>query len=274
MRTELFNLGGTPVTLLSIAVFGATLLVTFILAKLARSALTRVLQRGQTERVGVAYAVGRISQYTVFILGVALALDNFGVGLRAIAAVGALLTVGIGFGLQNITQNFISGIILLIERPVQKGDYIVAGGIVGTVVDIEMRATKVVSAEGVAVIVPNSQLITATVINQTQPSSKKRMSVFVSVACDTETARVRDALEAVAYAHPMVLKEPAPKVFFKNFGESALDFELAVWLEHPENEQDVGSDLRFEIDRAFREKKIEIPYPHRDVRILGGALPS
>jgi small-conductance mechanosensitive channel len=271
MLTELFRLSDTPVTPLSIIILLVTLVGAFIVGAIVRRVLTRSLSRRSTAKVGLAYAMGRMAQYVVVILGVVLGLDNFGVDLGALAAVGAVLSLGIGFGLQNITQNFISGLILLIERPVQKGDFIVAGDTVGTVVEIEMRATKVVSREGVAIIVPNSQLIAATVINQTQPSSKKRVSVSVSVAYGTDTALVREALHAVADGHKEVLKAPRPEVYFKSFGESALDFELAVWLDHPEPELTVTSDLRFAIDRTFRERKIEIPFPQRDLHIRSGA---
>jgi small-conductance mechanosensitive channel len=272
MRTELFRLSDTPVTPLSIVILLVTLLLTLVLGSLARRALTRALSKRSAAKVGLAYAIGRITQYAVVMLGVVFALDNFGLDLGALAAVGAVLSLGIGFGLQNIVQNFISGLILLIERPVQKGDFVVAGDTVGTVTEIEMRATKIVSRDGVAIIVPNSQLITATVVNQTQPSSKKRVSVQVSVAYGTDTGLVKQTLHGVADGHPEVLKEPRAEVFFKSFGDSALDFELAVWLDHPEPELTVASDLRFAIDRAFRDKKIEIPFPQRDVHLRSGVV--
>lgn len=269
MRTELFKISDTAVTPLSLVIFVLILALTIGGAVAGRRAITRAFAKRAAAQ-GLAYAIGRITQYVVYVVGIILALDNLGVDLGALAAVGAVLTVGIGFGLQNIAQNFISGLILLIERPVQKGDFIVVGDTVGTVTEIEMRATKVVSREGVAIIVPNSQLITGTVLNQTQPSSRKRVSVFVGVAYGTDTALVRMTLEAVAAAHVEVLKTPEPIVYFKAFGESALEFELAVWLDHPEPELTIASDLRFAIDRAFREKKIMVPFPQRDLHLRSG----
>ncbi len=149
----------------------------------------------------------------------------------------------------------------------QKGDFVVVGDIVGTVVDIEMRATKVVSRDGVAMIIPNSEFISARVVNQSHPTSRKRVQIRVGVAYGSDTGLVRDTLVALALEHPKVLRDPPPVVFFRNFGDSTLDFDLAVWLDHPEPEPSVTSDIRFAIDRVFREKRIELPFPQREVRM-------
>jgi small-conductance mechanosensitive channel len=254
LREELFRIGDTSVSLLSLLLFACSVTATLIVARGTRVAVARLLgRRPDTPPVGTA--------------GVRVSLDTLGVDLGALAAFGAVLSVGIGFGLQTITHNFISGIILLIERPVQKGDFVVVGDIVGTVTEIEMRATKVVSRDGVAIIVPNSEFISARVVNQSHPTSRKRVQIRVGVAYGSDTSLVRDTLIAIGLAHPKVLREPGPVVFFRNFGDSALDFDLAVWLDHPEPEPVVTSDLRFSIDRVFREKKIEIPFPQREVRL-------
>ena len=271
LREELFKISTTPVSLLSLLGFVLGIAVTLVLARAARAATSAFLLGSRGAPAGVAYAMGRIAQYVVSTGGVLVCLDTLGVNLGTLAALGALVSVGIGFGLQTITHNFISGIILLIERPVQKGDYVVVGDIVGTVTEIEMRATKVVSRDGVAMIVPNSEFISARVVNQSHPTSRKRVRVSVGVAYGSDTTLVRDTLVEVALAHPQVLREPAPIVLFKNFGESTLDFDLAVWLDHPEPEPLVTSDLRFAIDRVFREKKIEIPFPQREVTVRNGA---
>jgi small-conductance mechanosensitive channel len=267
LREELFHISNTPVSLLSILIFAFGLFLTFLLARAARGGVAKFLTARRGAPAGMAYAMGRIAQYSVATAGVLVSLDTLGLDLGSLAAFGAVLSVGIGFGLQTITHNFISGIILLIERPVQKGDFVVVGDIVGTVTEIEMRATKVVSRDGVAMIVPNSEFISARVVNQSHPTSRKRVQIRVGVAYGSDTALVRDTLTAIALAHPKVLADPPPVVFFRNFGESTLDFDLAVWLDHPEPEPVVTSDIRFAIDRVFREKKIELPFPQREVRL-------
>ncbi len=265
LREELFKLSNTPVSLLSILIFIFGVVATAVVARLIRRGTTRYLEKRGTP--GVSYAVGRIAQYIVIVTGILVLLDTLGVDLGTLAALGAMLSVGVGFGLQNITQNFISGIILLIERPIQKGDFVVVGDIVGTVTEIEMRATKVVSRDGIGMIIPNSEFVTGRVFNQSTPTTRKRVRIAVGVAYGSDTRVVRETLVGVGASHPLVLKDPAPIVIFKNFGESSLDFELAVWLDAPDREPIIMSDIRFEIDRVFRERKIEIPFPQREVRL-------
>jgi potassium efflux system protein len=267
LREELFRISTTPVSLLSLFLFVVGVSLTLILARGARAAVARFLGTRRNAPTGLSYAIARITQYVVGSAGVLVCLDTLGIDLGTLAAFGAVLSVGIGFGLQTITHNFISGLILLIERPVQKGDFVVVGEVVGTVTEIEMRATKVVSRDGVAMIVPNSEFISARVVNQSHPTSRKRVQVRIGVAYGSDTSLVRDTLLAIALEHPRVLHDPPPVVFFRNFGESTLDFDLAVWLDHPEPEPIVTSDLRFAIDRVFREKKIELPVPQREVRL-------
>jgi small-conductance mechanosensitive channel len=266
LRRELFRLSDTPVSLLSILIFLAGIAGTFTVSRLARMALTRYLDVRKAPP-GAVYAAGRILQYAIVVTGVLVCVDTLGVDVGTLAALGAMLSVGIGFGLQNITQNFISGIILLIERPIQKGDWVVVGEIVGTVIEIEMRATKLLSRDGVAMIVPNSEFVSGRVFNQSHPTTRKRVRIAVGVAYGSDAAFVRDTLVGIGLTHPEVLKDPAPLVFFTKFGESSLDFELAVWLDSPEREPIIMSELRFAIDRSFREKKIEIPCPQREVRV-------
>lgn len=265
LREELFKLSNTPVSLLSILIFLFGISLTITLGRWSRVVITRYLEKRGGP--GVSYAIGRMVQYGVVVSGVLVCLDTLGVDLGTLAALGAMLSVGIGFGLQNITQNFISGIILLVERPIQKGDFVVVGDVVGRVVEIEMRATKVVSRDGVAMIIPNSEFISGRVYNESHPTTRKRVRIGIGVAYGTDTSLVRDTLVAIALSHPQVLKDPPPEVLFKNFGDSSLDFELAVWLDAPDGEPVITSDLRFEIDRVFRERSIEIPFPQREVRL-------
>jgi potassium efflux system protein len=267
LEGALFHFNNTPVTPLTLLIFAGILFVTAVIARLVRRGVSHYFVARGKEYEGLSYALGRISQYTVFALGFIFALDNVGLDLAAFAGISAVFAVGIGFGMQNIAQNFISGIILLIERPVQKGDFIVVGDTVGTVVAIEMRATKVVSPYGVAVIVPNSELIGKSVLNQTSPTSRIRVGIKVGVAYGSKLDVVREALLEVAARHEQVLKDPAPAVLFRDFGDSAMEFELTVWLPHPNRVESTTSELRFATDRTFREKGIEIPFPQRELRL-------
>jgi small-conductance mechanosensitive channel len=271
LRRELFKLSDTPVSMLSILIFLLGIAITLTVSKLARRAMMSYLEK-RNAPAGAVYAAGRILQYILVVSGTLVCVDTLGVDVGTLAALGAMLSVGIGFGLQNITQNFISGIILLIERPIQKGDFVVVGEIVGTVIEIEMRATKVLSRDGVAMIVPNSEFVSGRVFNQSHPTTRKRVRIAVGVAYGTDTTLVRETLIAIGLSHQMVLKDPAPIVLFNRFGDSSLDFELAVWLDSPEREPVIMSELRFEIDRVFRQKGIEIPFPQREIHVRHGAI--
>ncbi|MCA9604572.1 MAG: mechanosensitive ion channel [Myxococcales bacterium] len=269
-ETPLFRLGDSPVTVLSVIILSVTVLVSAIGARALRAGLVRVLRRGGATDEGRAYSIGRIVEYLVFTGGILIGLENVGVSLTALAAVGAVLSVGIGFGLQNIAQNFISGVILLIERPVSQGDVIQVGENLGRVEEIGLRATRVLTFDGISVLVPNSRLISEDVRNLQLPTSRNRLRVGVGVAYGSDLSLVRKILGEVAGADRRVLTEPAPRVFFQSFGDSSLDFELAVWIDDAWARPIVASDLRFAIDAAFRRHGVTIPFPQRDLHLVSG----
>lgn len=272
LHVELFELSGTKVTPVSILGLLASLLIAVVIGGWARRLAQRfLLGRGGQ---GTAYATSRIAQYLVTTGIVLVGLDNFGLSLGSLAAVGTFLSVGVGFGMQNIVQNFVSGLILLVERPVQRGDFVRSGDTVGVVDEIAMRATRIITRDGAAIIVPNSDLITNRVVNLSAPTSAYRARVAVGVAYGSDTALVKRTLLDVAARDPRVLDSRPPEVYFRDFADSALAFELCVWIERPQDEPTVTSDLRFAIDAAFRGAKIEIPFPQRDVYIKQNALPS
>jgi small-conductance mechanosensitive channel len=182
-------------------------------------------------------------------------------------AASAVLLVGIGFGLQNIAQNFICGIILLIERPVSQGDFVQVGKAFGSVVDVGLRATHVVTRDEVTIIVPNSELITGQVINHSVPTTRRRIAIEVGAAYGTDTQLVKQTLLDVAGAETQVLKEPKAEVRFEAFGDSALQFSLLVWIQVPHADLRIASNLRFAIDAAFRAAQITIPFPQREVHL-------
>jgi small-conductance mechanosensitive channel len=262
----LFVVGGTAVTVASVVSFVIFLALAFTASFVLQRAVVRLCHRRGIDE-GVQYALKRLLHYGVIGVGAFLALDNLGISVTALAGLGAILAVGIGFGLQNITQNFVSGLILLLERPVKKGDFVVVGQTSGTVREIRGRATVVTTLDNVDIVVPNGQFITEQVTNETFMDRRVRCRVAIGVAYGSDTGRVRDVLLEVAGAHPDILREPPPMVAFTDFGESSLDFALVFWAPDPLLRPRISSDLRFAIDDAFRREGIEIPFPQRDLHL-------
>jgi len=269
LHYPLVTLSGGTITLASILVGGVVVAVGFLIAALAGRIVERVLiARGVS--VAAQFAAGKLTRYTGGLLAILVGINSTGLNISAVIAASAVLLVGIGLGLQSIAQNFISGLILLVEQPVRPGDFIRAGDALGRVENIGLRATWVVTRDEVMIIVPNSQLISSQVINHSRPAAKIRLAVKVGVAYGSDTARVRDVLIRVAEENPRVLREPGPEVRFDDFGDSALQFSLLVWAENPRVERSIASDLRFAIDRAFRKADIKIPFPQRDLHLRSG----
>jgi small-conductance mechanosensitive channel len=197
-------------------------------------------------------------------------LGALGIDLQKIALVAGALSVGIGFGLQSIVSNFVSGLILLTERPIRVGDWIVAKGEEGFVRRIRVRATEVETFDRASVIIPNSDLISGVVKNWTHGNILGRVTVQVGVGYDSDPEKVREILLAIAAEHPSVLKEPAPFVLFTAFGDSALNFELRCIVRDIQQRLSVLSDLNFAILARFRAAEIEIPFPQHVVHFAGG----
>jgi potassium-dependent mechanosensitive channel len=266
LRTPLIVLSGTPVTTLTLVTALAIIAVARLLGSLIGRSVERIFViRGVDQ--GLRFAVGKILRYAVTTIGVIVALGTVGINTSAVMAGGAVLLVGIGFGLQKLAENFISGLLLLIERPVRKGDFIDVAGVLGTVEDIGLRATHVVSLDGLTVIVPNASLITNTVINHSQPSHTRRISVRVGVAYGTDLDRTVKLLLEIAAAEPQVRAEPVPDVQHDGFADSAISLALLVWISEANEAELVASRLRFAVDRVFRTHQIVIPVPQREVRL-------
>lgn len=271
MHTKLLTLSGIPVTLASLLTCLVIFLIAVVFSRLAGRAVARAItSRGRA--TGVAAATAKMVRYAIVSIGLIVALDTLGLNLTALVAGSAILLVGIGFGLQNIAQNFISGLILLIENPIKEGDFVRAGDVYGTVRNIGLRGTRVTTRDEVTIIVPNSELVSTPVTNMSTPTSNVRVRINVGVAYGSDTALVERLLREVAAGHPGVLAEPPCEVRFVDFGASSLDFALLVWIASPERDLAVGSDLRFRIDAAFREAEVVIPFPQRDLHIKSGQL--
>ncbi len=231
------------------------------------------LQRSRMDR-GSKEAMISLTGYLGVAIGFLIALSIAGVQLANLALIAGALSVGIGFGLQNIVNNFVSGVILLFERPIKTGDWIVVGGTEGYVKKISIRSTQIQTFDRSDVIVPNSELISGQVTNWMFRDSLGRVVLPVGVAYGTDTELVKSILLDIAYQHPSVItKSPIlskPWVLFRTFGDSSLNFELRCYIREVDNRLTVMSDMNFEIDRAFREAGIEIPFPQRDVHLISG----
>ena len=241
-----------------------------ILSSWVRSQLENNWLKMTTMGQGARDAMVTIIGYILFIIALLAGLSVAGFDFGNIAIVAGALSVGIGFGLQNIVNNFVSGLILLFERPIRKGDWIVVGTTEGLVKDIHIRSTRIQTFDRSDVIVPNSELISNQVTNWVLSGQTGRAIVPVGVAYGTDTEKVRDILLAIAEENENVAKTgsvPKPKVLFREFGDSSLNFELRVFLHSVDSRLSVISEINFAIDKAFREEGIEIPFPQRDLHV-------
>lgn len=234
--------------------------------------LARVLSRSRL-RPSVQFAVTKIARYTFLVLGIYLSLQAVEINLSSLAFLAGALGVGVGFGLQNIVSNFISGLIILAEAPIALGDRVEVSGAVGRVTEINLRSTTVITSDNICIIVPNSNLITGPVINWSHGDPTVRTRLPVGVAYGTDVEKVRVLLLEVASADPDVLKEPGPEVLFVGYGDSAINFELAVWsavmVDKPMR---FKSRLYYAIHKTLEANKIEIPFPQRDLHLRSGTL--
>lgn len=269
LELPILKMGSSPVTLwtiLQLAVLGALL---FYLSGKFRTWVTeRFLVKTKME-LGARQATGSIVRYALIAIGLAVILQTAGIDLTALNVLAGAVGLGLGFGLQNIVNNFISGVIILFERPIKVGDRVVVGNVEGDVVHIGGRSTTVVSNDNISIIVPNSKFITENVVNWSHNDRKVRFRIPVSVAYDTDIALVEQLLLEVANANPDVLETPPPGVRLMEFGDSGLGFELRVWSTSLIHRRGLlTSAVNSAIYRSFTEHGIKIPYPRRDIRIL------
>ncbi len=270
---KLIDLAGAAITPGSLLVGAAFVCVAVAIANLLALSVRRVLRARGTAQ-GVQFAVAKMVRYSVMGVGLIGAVNAMGFRLDALLAASAVVAVGIGFGLQNIAQNFISGLILLLEQPVRHGDFVRVGETLGTVEDIGLRATHIITRDEVTIIVPNSALITAEVVDHSRPTTSLRIRVVVGVAYGTDTELVRRVLQEVATSTEGVSKTPTPEVRLEDFGDSSMQFSLLCWIPNARDDLRIGSALRFAIEKAFRRADIVMPFPQREVHVKrdGGAL--
>lgn len=272
LTRTLFSLGRTPISLLTLVDFLVVIVLVVGLARIARWILGSRLLRLAGIPYGLSYAVGQISYYVTLVIGTVIALQTSGIEMGSLTVVLGALGVGIGFGLQTVVNNFVSGLILLADRSVQVGDWIEVDGIGGRVVRIGARSTSILTSDNITLIVPNADLMSRRIINWSHGDPRVRFRVPVGVAYGSDMARVREALVAAATVHPDVLSEPTPTVFFTGFGDSALNLELVVWTAEVRTPFRFRSDLNFAIEDALRRAGIQIPFPQRDLHFRTGAI--
>lgn len=273
LDTPLFSAGASPVTIGTLLRLIILILLLFSVTRWLKTwVVTRLLAKSTVE-LGVRLAVGAIVRYAVLAIGLLVILQTAGIDLSTLAILAGALGVGVGFGLQNITNNLVSGIILLFERPIKIGDRIEVGPVTGDVVNIALRATTVVTNDNIAIIVPNSEFVSTRVTNWSYTDRDVRFNFPIGVAYHSDPEVVRALLVNVADGHPGVLKHPKPDALLQEFGDSSLNFILRVWTRQYATTPGVlRSELNMAIYRAFKEQGIEIPFPQRDLHIRSGSL--
>ena len=262
------TVGGKRITFGLVLVAGIILYGAFVSSWILQSILMEnVLNRGHMDS-GARISVARLVHYAMVLVGFLIALSTMGFELKNITIIGGALGVGIGFGMQAIVNNFVSGLILLFERPIKVGDVVQLGdGQRGRVTKLGLRATTVQTFDKAEVVVPNGDLISSQVTNWTLGDRSMRLIIPVGVAYGSDVEAVIRVLTAVAEENDRVLKEPKPMALFLNFGDSSLDFELRVWIADFNDRRIIQSALIREVDRRFREENIEIPFPQRDLHL-------
>ncbi|HML78832.1 mechanosensitive ion channel family protein [Geobacter sulfurreducens] len=273
LEIPILKLGGSPVTLWAIIQLVVLVALLFYLSgKLRTWIVEQFLTRTRME-LGARQATGSIIRYTIIAIGFIVILQTAGIDLTALNVLAGAVGIGVGFGLQNIVNNFVSGIIILFERPIKVGDRIVVGTVEGDVVHIGGRSTTVVTNDNITIIVPNSKFITENVVNWSHNERKVRFRIPVSVAYGSDVNLVERLLLEVAAANADVLEKPPPAVRLMEFGDSGLNFELRAWSTTLIHRRGLlTSALNYGIYKAFTENGIEIPFPRRDIRILNGGM--
>jgi potassium efflux system protein len=251
--------------------------VVFLLVSTGTRWVTSVVDKKLLKRTGLDTgerdSIMTLVNYAGVVTGILIALSIVGVGLSKLAIVAGALSVGIGFGLQTIVNNFVSGLILLFERPIKMGDWVVVPSGQGYVKHIGARATEIQTFDRASILVPNSELVSSAVQNWFYKGRLGRLRVAVGVSYGSDPEQVRDILLDCAKKHPSISSHPAASVRWTDFGESSLDFELRAFVRNYDDAYAIVSDLRFAIFKAFKAAGVEIPFPQRDLHIRPDGTP-
>lgn len=273
LNYNIFALGDakiTPLSIIYILLF-ATLLV-YVSKKLRNLLIAKLLTRTSMDR-GAQDAIGTIVRYVILVIGFLIIIQSVGIDLTTLNVLAGAVGVGVGFGLQNIASNFISGLIILLERPIKVGDRIEIDDVNGKVTAIGARATRVVTNDNIAIIVPNSKFISENVVNWSFGNERVRFRIPVGVSYDSDMNLVKRLLREVGDENVNVLSDPRPAVRMVEFGDSSVNFELWVWTETQiQRPGAFKSSINFGIWNKLKEHGIEIPFPQRDLNLRDGRV--
>ena len=257
-------------TFYQVLVFVLILFFTWLILKLIKKLIYRKLKKSG-RGIGSRYALFQILKYFIWIIVFGIALETIGVRFNLLIASSAALLIGLGLGLQQIFNDYVSGILILFEGNLKVNDVVqMEDNIIGKVIEIQLRTSKVETRDDYIIIVPNHKLISDNIINWSHMESRTRFNLNVGVAYGSDTALVEEVLLDCAHDHPDIAPTPEPFVRFINFGNSSLDFQLFFWTLKTFRVENIKSNLRFKIDREFRKNDIRIPFPQSDVHILKG----
>ena len=266
--TQQFTFGRITVSVSSVLIGLVVVILTILIARWSSALIERRIANRRHIDPGLRYTICRLVKYVVVLIGSLVALKQaFAIDLTSIAVIFTALSVGIGFGLQYIAADIASGFILLFERPIRIGDRVTIGEDEGDVQSINLRTTIVTTNDQIAIIVPNSKLVTQNVVNWSYANSRARIAIPVSVADDSDIQHVTDTLIEAAKNVQSVLPDPEPRVQFLKFGEYSLDFRLLVWSNQPRRHVQIRSDINYRIAQLFRERSIKLATPTQELRV-------
>ena len=265
LNYEIIKIGDSGhLTVKMVLVVIAVFILTAIILRGIKKLVTRKLPEEDKLKFTSVFSFAR---YFIYLVVVFITMQNMGVQMSAILAASAALLVGIGLALQTFFQDIISGIFILLDQSVHVGDIIEIDGKVGRVVEIKLRTTRAVTIDNKVLVIPNHKYLTSILYNWTENGTKTRESVSVGVAYGSDVDLVKELLLQAAKTHPKVMKHPPPLVLFMNFGDSSLNFKIIFTLNNSFEAVLPKSDIRFEINRLFKENNITIPFPQRDVHL-------
>lgn len=267
LAIELFSVQSDPITIGSILVFLIFLIGFLVLGSVTRRVLQNRFLKQFNIDSGLQFTLARVAQYIIVIVGVLISFQFLEINLTSLAVVFGLLSVGIGFGLQNITANFISGLIIMFERPISVGDRVQVGDKEGDVTEISIRSTMIRTLNNISIIVPNTEFVENDVVNFSHGDPTFRLDINVGVSYSSDLDTVLKALNEIAEEHPKVMNIPKHQVHLTNFGDSSWDMQLRVWIPNVKERYILRNEINQAIVRKFKENKIEIPFPQRDLHL-------
>jgi len=268
--TRQFTFGRITVSVSSVMVGIAVIVLTILIARWSSMLIERRIANRSHIDPGLRYTICRLAKYIVITIGSLVALKQaFAIDLTSIAVIFTALSVGIGFGLQYIAADIASGFILLFERPIRIGDFVTIGEDEGDVQSINLRTTVVTTNDRIAIIVPNSKLVSQRVVNWSYGDPRARIAIPIGVSDDSDIQLVTRTLTRAAENVPNVLRDPQPRVQFLKFGDYSLDFRLLVWTNQPRHHVQICSDINYRIAQLFRERSIKLATPTQELRVKG-----